>query len=538
MTLEDFEKSLAEARKKADRDEGSRHTHRHHRHHTKRKHHRDDEEKEHKHKRSRKSDRGESEVVDSDTSGPRRVHVTQHRDKDRSRNEPEFNADAQLNGDLKRDSWMEAPSALDIEYSQKGAHALSKPPTSGSSKADFELKIHKNELNRHHLENLAEGREIPEEVVEENAQHKIGYTFGDAGSQWRISKLKNVLRQAEETGKSVDQIATNFYGDLKSFDDAREEQVEVERRETYGPGYVGKEKPSGELFQERKMQMGLRGNGLDHADEVIPDREATIETQSPPTGPVPVRLDHTQLNRLKAQMMKAKLRGSTDAAKLESEYEAALRSSPATANQGTVVLGGMDNRMLAGDRQGEVKTIDNKRGRERGLVEENEDMSIDDMVREERRTRYQAGGENQRFAERIAKDGKFDVSFSAYHMRSMLTSPQNDLDYMDENASKLAKRVHKSEINLKNGAISDFHKINRVLDNCQLCHREDTNSPPVAPVVSLATRTYLTLPTEPEISEGGTCIVPIQHRTNLLECDDDEWEEIRVSCTSPVRHSI
>jgi len=100
---------------------------------------------------------------------------------------------------------------------------------------------------------------------------------------------------------------------------------------------------------------------------------------------------------------------------------------------------------------------------------------------------------------------------------------------MDENATKLAKRVHKSEINIKNGAISDFQKTNRILDNCQLCHREDTNKPPTAPMISLATRTYLTLPTEPEISEGGACIVPVQHRVNLLECDDDEWEEIRVS---------
>ena len=99
---------------------------------------------------------------------------------------------------------------------------------------------------------------------------------------------------------------------------------------------------------------------------------------------------------------------------------------------------------------------------------------------------------------------------------------------MDENADKLAKRVQKSEINLKNTAISDFQKMNRILDSCPLCHHEDTDTPPVAPIVSLATRVYLTLPTEPEISEGGACIIPVQHRGNLLECDDDEWEEIRV----------
>ena len=110
----------------------------------------------------------------------------------------------------------------------------------------------------------------------------------------------------------------------------------------------------------------------------------------------------------------------------------------------------------------------------------------------------------------------------------MLTLLQNDLDYMDENAAKLAKRVHKSEINLKNMAISEFHKVNHILDNCPLCHREDENIPPIAPIVSLATRVYLTLPTEPEISGGAASIVPVQHRANLLECDDDEWEEIRV----------
>ena len=99
---------------------------------------------------------------------------------------------------------------------------------------------------------------------------------------------------------------------------------------------------------------------------------------------------------------------------------------------------------------------------------------------------------------------------------------------MDENANKLAKRVQRSEINLKNSAISDFQRMNRTLDNCPLCYHEDTSMPPIAPVVSLATRVYLSLPTEPEISEGGASIIPIQHRSNLLECDDDEWEEIRV----------
>ena len=210
-------------------------------------------------------------------------------------------------------------------------------------------------------------------------------------------------------------------------------------------------------------------------------------------------------------MMKAKLKGGEEVTALEAEYNIAAASLAKQSKSSDVVLSAMDNRMLASGQRNEVQGIDNRRGRERGLVEENEDMTIEDMVREERRNKGQAGGDGQRFAERIAKDGKFD----------------NDLEYLDENAAKLAKRVQKSDINLRNMAISDFQKLNKVLDNCPLCHHEDTDKPPLAPIVSLGTRVYLTLPTDPEISDGGASIIPIQHRDNLLYCDDDEWEEIR-----------
>ena len=346
----------------------------------------------------------------------------------------------------------------------------------------------------------------------EEPKRKVDYNFGDAGAQWRMTKLKAVYRRAEENGRAVDDVAEEQYGDLRAFDDAREEQTELDRRETYGEGYVGKEKPSGELFEERKLDRGLRKgrqtstNNEDH--EKPRPREMDVKKSPPDT----TAMDQTALNKLKARMLKAKVRGSNDAVELEAEYNKAAAGFATREHPATVLLSAMDNRMLAGSRSGEVVDVGNKRGRERGLVEENEDMTIEDMVKQERRTRHQAGGDGQRFAERIAKDAKFD----------------NDLEYMDENANKLAKRVQKSEINLKNTAISDFQKMSRILDNCPLCHHEDTNMPPVAPVVSLATRVYLTLPTEPEISDGGACIIPLQHRANLLECDDDEWEEIRV----------
>ncbi|KAL8998009.1 MAG: hypothetical protein Q9169_002849 [Polycauliona sp. 2 TL-2023] len=523
MTLDEFEKSLA-AEKRARENEHDRNTdfdsrkrHKHNRHHHR---HRD----EGRHRRSKHGDPHlKSEPLSRHSGNSNAIHSDEG-EVERIEKGVQASSAGDLRGAegqnaLKRDPWMEESSSFDIEFTQRGSQ---KPPElvdTTYSKADFQLKIHNNELNKHHLQDLAAGKDISAEVVSETAQHTVDYVFGDSGAPWRMTKLKAVYRRAQESGMDVEEVATEQYGDLRAFDDAREEDAELERRKLYGEGYVGKEKPSRELFQERKLGTGLHGRSdqTDHAKNGV-----QIEEQLPEAGPTvsTVRqVDQSILNRLKAQMMKAKLKGSADASKLEAEYNEAMTSSTNSIGSTTVFLNAMDNRMLTGGRSGEVKTVETKRGRDRGLVEENEDMTIEDMVKQERRTHNQNGGDGQRFAERIAKDAKFD----------------NDLEYMDENATKLAKRVQKSEVNLRNTAISEFQKMNRILDNCPLCHHEDSDTPPVAPVVSLATRVYLTLPTEPEISDGGACIIPIQHRGNLLECDEDEWEEIRNFMKSLIR---
>ncbi len=425
MTLEDFEKSLAQDKEAAEQGDGvnktgdkrkRRHHQQHHHHHERgsRRHHQGvNDETQHKTKRSRHlgSDDGVHRERKLREHGRSRhgsaPDTTKGEHDERVEKGPSNNS-----GALKRDSWMEEPSDLDIDYTQMGVKKPPKPTTSKSGRADLELKIHENELNKHHLQDLAEGKELDWDQ-DEPAQHEVDYTFGDAGAQWRMTKLKAVYREADESGRDVDDIALERYGDLRNFDDAREEQTELERRDTYGKDYVGKEKPSGELFQERKMALGSRRehrrDAGEREDTELPQGEV-INAGTAPARTVP--LDQTALNRLKAQMMKAKLRGSSDAAKLEAEYNIAISSFANRKEPEVVVLGAMESRMLAGGERGEVKAIDNRRGRERGLVEENEDMSIEDMVREEKRTRGQVGGEGQRFAERIAKDGKFDVSYS------------------------------------------------------------------------------------------------------------------------------
>ncbi|KAF4294258.1 hypothetical protein KXW19_006195 [Aspergillus fumigatus] len=536
MTLDDFEKSLVEDQERRrersgrekhqhrdrDRDrskERSRHHrhHHHHRRHSSRSREREpgrpreshaDEENSHRHKRSRHS----TDHSDDRDHSHKRRHRRESKDNESESTAPVKEIVQEEPKQLRRDAWMDAPSALDVDYiHRRDTTRLEEEPKAKMLQADFELKIHDRELNQH-LRDLKEEKGLAE-VEEKPVQHEVDYTFGDAGSQWRMTKLRGVYREAEESGKPVEEVAIERFGDLRSFDDAREEEAELDRRTRYGEGYVGKEKPTGDLFQERKLEQGVHREPLEHHRD--PEQKLAARGQgqkidtAPPSGATQ-HLDLTALNRLKAQMMKAKLKGSAEAAELEERYNAAAAAMANRKESDVVVLGVMENRMLAGQRN-EAKPVETRRGRERGQLEENEDMTIEDMVREERRTRDQAGGDGRRLAERIARDSKFE----------------NDLEYMDDNAAKLAKRVHRSDINLKNATISEFQKMNRILDNCPLCHHEDTNTPPIAPVISLATRTYLTLPTEPELSEGCATIVPIQHRTNLMECDDDEWEEIR-----------
>ncbi|KAG6056122.1 hypothetical protein E4U32_005873 [Claviceps aff. humidiphila group G2b] len=522
--LDEFEKTLAAEkaeREKSHQDleERRHHKHRHDRRHDHRHDHRDDTSREDRHRRRHHEDDGHGHKRSRDSRQDcDDEHRSRHRHRRRRENE-HHSRDEQQGSEkiarstsrdenselLVRDAWMTGPSALDVEH----LHRAERPRAETPPRQEPKRVIHARELNQTSLQKLNDGILLPNELPPAKPVRTIDYTFGDSGSSWRMTRLRGVYTMAENSGRPVEDVAVERYGSLEDFDDAREEKEEIERRRIYGSGYRGKERPTGELYLAREQEHVHKQDKMDVASDTHTEVESgpgLVKVEQP------VPMSQTSLNRLRAQMMKAKLRRAPNAAQLEQEYSraAALASSSSLNATQAVVLGTMHNRQLAGPR-GEVQAVDTKRGRERGLVQENTDMTIEDMLREERRTKNAPGGESLRLAERIAKDGKFD----------------NDLEYMDENASKLAQRVHKSELNLKSMAVTQFQRLNRVLDACPLCYHEEQNRQPIAPVISLATRVFLTLPPEPEISLGGAVIVPLSHRSNLLECDDDEWEEIR-----------
>ncbi|PUU78122.1 CwfJ C-terminus 1-domain-containing protein-like protein [Tuber borchii] len=458
--------------RRRERDSSDRH---HHSHRRKRSRHEDEDPGRH-HRKSRKAnspplaerkkDRESADPLEPDMSNSSKL------------------LDIVSKPTLIRDSWMQEPDAGFIDYTQKGVRKSAPQPV---AKPDYRPIIHKNELNTQ----LKEGKSLDEYADE--TEEQVTYTFGDAGSKWRMTKLKRCYEFSKEERRAVESVALERYGNLKEFDEAREEEIELERRAMYGKDRRDvKEKPTGELYRQR-MKMA----------------EAEESTR---------QSAERERYGMKAALMKAQLRGDPKAAVMEKEFNEAMAAAMAANKKEpeVVVLSAMDSRMLAG-LEGRVgrEVVEGKKGK---LVEK-DDMSLDDMVREEKRTRGQVrGGEGMLLAERISRDAKFD----------------DNLDYLDENAGRLAKRVQRNEVDLKNMAISEFKKMQKVLDSCPLCQHED--KPPIAPVVSLATRVYLTLPTEPELTPGGAVIVPIQHRVNMMECDDDEWEEVRNFMKSLTRH--
>ncbi|KAH0027283.1 hypothetical protein KCU72_g11699, partial [Aureobasidium melanogenum] len=323
MGLEDFEREIAanktkesDSHRHSSRDnERRRHRHHHrssrhddHDSRPKRRHHRDRDDEDDRRDRHSKRRRSRS---------PRREHVVEDDDEDDWVEKEAMTApptddildeqlEAAANKSLKRDTWMEAPSSLNVDYVQR-QRPKSPPSQFVSAKDQLHRKIHQQDLEQLARDLEEDDQEVqdPPLVEDEPIHHDVSYTFGDQGSQWRMTKLNAVYRQAKESGRSEDEVALERFGSLRDFDDAREEERELDRRQLYGKDYVGLEKPSGELYAERKRKAGLHRHSPEPAANLpVPQHanpnQGQVMDEAPPPATT-VALDQTALNKLKAQ---------------------------------------------------------------------------------------------------------------------------------------------------------------------------------------------------------------------------------------------
>ncbi|CCA76281.1 hypothetical protein PIIN_10276 [Serendipita indica DSM 11827] len=437
---------------------------------------------------------------------------------------------------------------------------------------EHKRKEPKNRLNPETAPKVSSRELNPElrgETLETSNPKKI--VPGGAGSQWRMMRLRRVYEQAEEEGKSVEEVALERFGTMEAFNEILEERRILDERaerksgakgapglsrgsgetryafyDSSGPPSRGSFRKPGEsstTLPEKapatkrldSLRTGSRpptpGQGTNRTNQSTPNSFTPIPSALTPQLPSTPSVD---LNKLQAKVLRAKLMGSPNAAELEQEYEEAKKRAegffssegkklevlPTMDGQGRlydVGTGKADEapKTLPGNRRKKEKPFETRDPKTGELLRYNEDddtTTLGEMLRQEK---FGAGMADQKdldnqFAKAIMSDGKF----------------QDDLEYLDENAERLGRKKMRSDAMRRQFAINDYAKTQKVLANCVHCYGED-DSPPKAAVIAMGTRCYLACTTNQELVPGHCHIVPIQHHLSTLEGDDDLWDEIK-----------
>ncbi|KII90551.1 hypothetical protein PLICRDRAFT_52280 [Plicaturopsis crispa FD-325 SS-3] len=411
-------------------------------------------------------------------------------------------------------------------------------------------------------------------------------TPGGPGSQWRMMRLRRVYETAEEEGKPIEQVGAERFGSLQAFEDAKEERRILDEREgrrgDRGRTSDRKGKGRDDDGERRMMFTDVGGSGASsrsasfrrpggtgdttpstptpRSSNVVPPpanrrldslrlpsqagsplaqaHTAIPSVMTPPSGTPSGSgkrgLSPSSLNKLQAKVIRAKLMDAPNAAALEREYEEEARKAngfgstedgvrrkvevlPTLDAQGRlydVGHGAADDATLPGNRKKKEKfeTRDPKTGDILRYNADDDTTTLGEMLRQER---FGAGMADQKdldaqFAKAIMGDGKF----------------QNDLDYIDDNAEKLGRQKMRTDAMKRQFAVHDYKRTQKAMSSCPFCFGED-DSPPKAPVVAMGTRVYLSCTLHDELLDGHCLIVPIQHHLNMLEADDDVWDEVR-----------
>ncbi|KAI0632175.1 CwfJ C-terminus 1-domain-containing protein-like protein [Trametes polyzona] len=397
---------------------------------------------------------------------------------------------------------------------------------------------------------------------------------GGPGSQWRMMKLRRVYETAEEEGRPLEEVAIDRFGSLEAFEEAKEERRILDEREGRRASRGGERKGKGkEREGERRLMFNdftpsggtsrsssFRRPDLDRSGPPTPGLgdakrlESTRVGQTTGTAlaqsraPIPSAITPTltavgskkralspsSLNKLQAKVLRAKLMNAPDAESLEKEYEEELKRANGEGDDGdnvrtkvevlpTVNIRGQlydvgQGRNDAPPPPGnhrpkpKVEQRDPKTGEMIRVDPDDDSITLGEMLRQEK---FNAGMADQKnldaeFARAVMTDGGF----------------QNDLDYMDDNADKLARKKIRADAMKRQFAVNDYKKTMKVLASCPFCYGED-DSLPKAPIIAMGTRVYLSCTLNEELVEGHCLIVPIAHHLSMLEGDDDMWDEVK-----------
>ncbi|KAI7901005.1 CwfJ C-terminus 1-domain-containing protein-like protein [Cokeromyces recurvatus] len=546
--------------------------HKHKKSSSKREHHRDSSKshREHKkHKRSSSHHKKEEEIDLSDPSlwvesshVPELTPAEQLRNQQRAtevENQQEPIEAALPEEQEARHGWMLDRS---FDFADMGTARIKEEKPKRDPDQPF---VSERELNQH----LVQGKKFEEYPAEEKRQIK----FGDAGSNWRMMKLKRTMEQAEDEGRPLREVGIERYGSAEKFEEALAEREYLDKKKRGDKRHSHRErgrdrrndaKEDDERDRRRRREdrdeqrhssrkyvfhnTEVQQNAFkrpeapkptnttiasDESKDIITKAPSTSQPQPPPlvishsTAPTIPALTRDQLNKLNAKLVKARLMGSSDLEELEKEYQIELerfeQAEKGISNGNVTVLptldsqgriydyalnqGNPEQQVLKGKKQYEG-THDKLTGERLRYGTADDYLSLADMVRQEKGGN-QSFNMDMEFANRIASDASF----------------QNDLDYMDDKADIMASKKGVTEQQKMRRAITDYKRTQEILERCRLCYKD--GNPPQIAMISLANTCYLALPNVQELTPGHCWIVPLQHVSSSLECDDDFWTEFR-----------
>ncbi|MBW0507806.1 hypothetical protein O181_047521 [Austropuccinia psidii MF-1] len=404
--------------------------------------------------------------------------------------------------------------------------------------------------------------------------------LGGPGYQWRLMKLKRTLEAAREENRPIEEIAFERYGSIDAWNQALEERRFVEQRQSIGSSTSQTNSPiKTSSDHELKFIFSANNNAQSRSSSRSSFRKPTSSLSTPnhhhndksfnkpgqtpsnsisysnspstPSTPIPSVIDpitnrialatpsnsksvnSSLLNKLQAKLLKAKMMNPEQVAELEEQYQNALEAQktndsatqvqmvPSLDGRGRMYDNGIGNEPEPGPsrpgnkrrKEAKFQTRDPKTGELIRYNPDDDQLSLREMVRQER---FQAGADDQKnmdaeMASRIMADGHFE----------------NDLDYMDDNADRLARKKMRTEASKRLFAHNDYARTKKALETCHFCFQDNGSPPHNLAIVSSGTRVYLCCPEFEELVDGHCWIVPIEHFLCSLEADDDVWEEIK-----------
>lgn len=227
-----------------------------------------------------------------------------------------------------------------------------------------QIKVSSKELNQ----DIRAGRPVDHDVPPPPPK---AITPGGPGSSWRMMRLRRVYEAAEEENKPIEEIALERFGTLQAFEEAKAERLILDERDSKrsqrrdeaqnrgrgreGGGEnrfmftdIGASGASSRSSSFRRPGSGPTGSAPSTPSPANPPTNRRLDSlRLPSQAASPLAQSHTpiptvmtpsvaststrramspsSLNKLQAQVLRAKLMTAPNAEKLEEEYEAEVR---------------------------------------------------------------------------------------------------------------------------------------------------------------------------------------------------------------------